>query len=496
MSSRPLDLRPYQASAIQALREAMREHRRVILASPTGSGKTEMGMEIIRGAIAKGKRVAFLANRVHLVGQTSARFLRAGIDHGIIQAENTYNPWSPVLVCSIQTVARRGLPEVDLVVIDEAHTAAGTKAYREIMKGLPVIGLSATPFSKGLGKHYEDLGGPLFETVVEAAKIRDLIRDGYLVDAVVYAPSEPDLENVSIKAGDYDEKELGEAVDKPALIGDIVEHWLRLADGSSTVCFATNIAHSKHIVDQFEKAGVTAEHLDCYTSDYERKAILARVQSGETKVVSNVGILCEGWDFPACKTLILARPTRSLIRYLQMAGRVLRPHEHKPHALILDHSGVVARLGFPWDDQDMRLDKGTPAESKAKERCREPRMPSPCPKCFFMREVGVRKCPKCGHESLPPVDIVSTTDQLVPVTEKRKKVQQLAELSKQDVYSQLRYIAVTKGYSDGWVSHKYRTIFDVWPRGLSKEPKEPSGVLLAWIRSEQIRWAKSRLNHG
>lgn len=492
------ELRGYQATAIHSLRARIAAgDTRIILCSPTGSGKTEMGMEIIRGAVSKRKRVAFIANRVHLVAQASDRFRDAGIEHGIIQSDNTWNPWADVLVCSIQTIARRGMPDVDLVVVDEAHACAGTKAYREVMKGKPVIGLTATPFARGLGRNYPDLGGPLFETVVEAAKIRDLIRDGYLVDAAIYAPSEPDLENVSIKAGDYDEKELGEAVDKPQLVGDIVEHWLKLAGNSSTVCFATNIAHSKHIVKEFRAAGITAEHLDCYTDDTERKAILARVRSGETRVVSNVGILCEGWDFPACKTLILARPTRSLIRYLQMAGRVLRPYEGKEHALILDHSGSVTRLGFPWDDQDMTLDTGSPADTKAKkERCREPRMPAPCPKCFFMRVPGQHKCPRCGHEVIPPTTIHNSDEELVPLTVKRTKVQQLADIPKQEVYSQLHHYAASRGYSDGWISHKYKTIYGVWPKGLDKTPQEPAGSLLAWIRSEQIRWAKSKVRHG
>lgn len=100
---------------------------------------------------------------------------------------------------------------------------------------------------------------------------------------------------------------------------------MRLSRGLPTVCFAANIAHLKHIVESFRAVGVAAEHADCYTSEEERIAILARVDSGETTIISNVGILCEGWDFPACRTLILARPTRSLVRYVQMAGRVLRP---------------------------------------------------------------------------------------------------------------------------------------------------------------------------
>jgi superfamily II DNA or RNA helicase len=179
---------------------------------------------------------------------------------------------------------------------------------------------------------------------------------------------------------DYTDADVGRAANKPELVGDIVTHWLRLARGTPTVCFAANLAHSKHIVERFHAAGVSAEHIDCYTEEEERRAILARVETGETMVISNVRILAEGWDFPACRTLILARPTRSLIRYIQMAGRVLRPHASKERALILDHSGSVTRLGFPTEEFPLELDDGTPRDAKGGQEEREKRLRAGAPR--------------------------------------------------------------------------------------------------------------------
>ena len=368
-----ISLRPYQSAAIQALRIALAGgNKRLMCYSPTGSGKTEIGMAMIRGAMDKGKRVVFLCNRIGLVSQASRRFALAGIPHGVIQGDNTRNTHCPVIIASIQTVARRGMPDCDLIVIDEAHAVAGSKDFRSVIierNMVPVIGLSATPFSKGLGKHYAELGGALFEQMVVATSIQQLIDDGFLVDCDIYAPSEPDMTGIKTTKNaygeiDWSDTDVGRAVDKPQLIGSIVEHWLKLSNGLPTVCFASNIAHSKHIVESFRAVGVAAEHIDCYTSEEERIAILGRVDSGETTIISNVGILCEGWDFPACRTMILARPTRSLIRYIQMIGRVLRPHATKDRALVLDHSGTVHRLGFPTDDFPMELDDGKPKQAK------------------------------------------------------------------------------------------------------------------------------------
>jgi len=487
-----MELRPYQVAAVQALRKTMAAgFRRLILSSPTGSGKTEIGFEIIRGAQAKGKKVAFLANRLHLVDQTCRRLTQAGFEYGLIQGQNTSAPWRSILVCSIQSVASRGLPDVDLLVIDEAHAAAGTSAYRDVMAGKPCIGLTATPYSKGLGKYYPELGGALFERVVTAARITDLIDQGYLVSADIWAPSEPDLSGVKITAGDYNEKELGEAVDKPTLVGDIVSHWLRLANNTATVVFATNIAHSKHIRDEFLSAGVAAEHLDCYVDEDERREILERIASGETTVICNVGVLAEGWDFPACKTLILARPTKSLIRYLQMAGRVLRPYPGKERAIILDHSGAVRRIGFPWDYFGQHLDDGKPKKASDTEKEQPERLPTPCPKCSFMRPPRVLLCSSCGFESKPPNEVHAVDGQLVQVSGKPKAQKTIQGMGRYSVYGQLCALAGARDKTEGWIKANYKEIFGTWPNRQETHFEEPTPELLSWIRYKQIQWAHS-----
>jgi superfamily II DNA or RNA helicase len=493
-----LTLRLYQTAAVQNLRLSLAGGvQREMLCSPTGSGKTEIGMALVRGARAKRKRVAFLCNRVHLVEQTSRRFTRAGIAHGIIQGENTTRVYESVLVASIQTVARRGLPNVDLIIIDEAHTVAGSSEYRAVLaaaKNVPVVGLSATPYARGLGKHYDELGGPLFEHMTVAATIPELIADGYLVDADVYAPSEPDMAGIKQARNafgdlDYTDADVGRAVDKPELVGDIVAHWLRLAAGTPTVCFAANIAHSKHIVDRFLAAGVPAEHIDCYTPPEERQAILRRMESGEIMVLSNVGILAEGWDFPACRTLILARPTRSLIRYIQMAGRVLRPHESKDRALILDHSGSVVRLGFPTDEFPLELDDGKPREAKGAAIVREKPLPKACPSCSYVKTV--HKCPVCGFAPEPKVNVDVRAGDLVLLTKKAKP----QKIDKQTFYSQLLGVARDRGHKPGWVSHKYREYFGVWPRGMKDIPAPASSEVMGFLKHLQIRDAKRKEAH-
>lgn len=482
------ELREYQHDAIGKLRSSLAGgKKRICLYSPTGSGKTEMGMDMIRRALGKGKRIAFLVNRIELVVQASQRFHEAGIEHGIIQGDNTRLINAPVVVASIHTVARRGLPDVDLILIDEAHGVPGSQAYRDMLfrlNNVPVIGLTATPFSRGMGKAYSELGGALFEELVSAATVRELIDQGFLLDVEVYAPAEPDLTGVKIVAGDYAESQLGNAVDKPHLVGDIVTHWLRLAKGTPTVVFATNQAHSRHIVEQFLRVGVAAEHIDCYTPDDERQLILERVRTGETTVISNVSILAEGWNHPACSTMILARPTRSLVRYIQMAGRILRPFGTKQCGLILDHSGTVSRLGFPTDELPLILDDGKPNKSGRSKQ--EAPLPKKCPKCHFMKPIGVHACPSCGFEPQPQDAVEVGEGELVKM--KRKP---LIKGNKQHVYSQLLFIGQKRKYNPNWAANQYRAIFGVWPRGLNEVPAPPTDEVLNKVRSLQIAFAKN-----
>lgn len=488
-----VSLRPYQANAINEIRRRLQAgQKRVMAYSPTGSGKTELAIGIAQFARSKGKRMMFLANRIDLVGQAVERFGRYGIQVGVIQGQNTFHPHAPLTVASIQTLASRQKFgwhfDVDLILIDEAHACAGSDQYRQLIRkwnNVPIIGLSATPFSRGLGKEYE--WGRLFDSLVVVSTIRELIDQGYLVDCEIYAPSEPDLTGVKIVAGDYHEAQLGEAVDKPTLIGDIVSHWRRLANGQQTIVFATNIAHSKHIVEQFQSVGVLAEHCDCYLPEDERNAIIQRFKAGEITVLSNCSLFAEGFDAPATGCMVLARPTKSLIRFIQMCGRVLRPHDGKDKALILDHSGTVRRLGFPTDDLPLELDDGKPrrnGDGKPKEK-----LPSVCPSCGYVDQVRRPACPSCGFKPERKSDIQHESGELKKITRKTD--------DKQSIYSALvghykEMVRAGKRWREGWVANQYRDITGVWPRGMNWTAGPMTQEVANHLMHNKIKWLKDR----
>jgi superfamily II DNA or RNA helicase len=454
---------------------------------------------MVVSAVRKGVRVMFICNRTQLIEQSSKVFDAAGVSHGILQGDNTRDLHEQVLIASIQTIAKRGFPiDIGFVVVDEAHFCAGTKQAIEIFRrynNIPIIGLSATPFSKGLGKIYDF--GPLFHRIVSVVKIKDLIDQGYLADCDIYAPSRPDMKGCKLQGGDYSDKDAEERSNTPKLVGDILTHWMKLSYGKQTVVFASSIAHSRHIVSTFQQAGIVAEHIDCYMDMDERRDIMERFESGEIMVLSNPQLLSEGWDCPACHTMILARPTKSLIRYLQQVGRVLRPHESKRSergmfALILDHSGSVEELGLPTDDLPLVLDTGKPKTAEQKKAEKKEKLPKPCTECHYIKPAGVRVCPACGHSPHIAKDVDVEQGELSLV--KGKSRHRMPE--KQETYSGLIWYSRSHQYSEGWAAHKYRELYGVWPNKLNKAPKVPSEELFSWIKSTQIRHAARKAKHA
>jgi len=275
-------------------------------------------------------------------------------------------------------------------------------------------------------------------------------------------------------------------VDKPALIGDLVRHWLQLANEKQTVCFAANITHSKHIVEQFQAAGIKAEHIDGYMDDEERAPIYKRFEDGETTILSNVAVLREGFDVPACEVMILARPTKSLIAWVQMAGRVLRPYPGKDRAIILDHSGSAVHLGYPTDDLPLELDDGTPKKDGAGKQI-EKANPTKCPACSYIKPAKVHVCPSCGLAPERQSNVEVQAGELVKLDRGKKPTSQ----EKRAFYSELLGYASLHGYKDGWAFHKYIEKFGLEP-AWKKVVALPGAAVLNWVKSRQIASAKRK----
>ena len=389
-----MKLREYQLDAVEKLREKIRSGARsLVLVSPTGSGKTVIASHIIDNASTRGVPVLFLAHRKELIDQASGKLTAFEVPHGVIMAGYPSDTTAPVQVASVQTAIRRKMPaHFRLIIVDEAHHAAA-ESYRKIIDLYPdaiVIGLTATPFradGRGLGNTFTDW--------VRVASVSELIDWGFLVPAKYWAPSSVDLQGVKRSKGDFDEAELADRVNKPRLIGNIVEHYAKITPWQRAICFAVNCDHSRAIVDAFKASGIPAAHLDAETPRGERENILADLALGNIHVVSNCGILSEGYDNPAVSVCIQARPTMSLSLHLQQIGRVLRPHPDKQFAVVIDHAGNTLRHGMATEDHAVDLGKGVGQKKDPQEKIPTLRT---CSRCFAILPSSATECPACGAQ--------------------------------------------------------------------------------------------------
>jgi len=494
-------LYPHQEDLIERVwRRIEAGRRRPCIVAATGFGKTILMTTLIHRHMGEGGSVLVLAHRRELIKQTANKLHKAGIDHGVILAGMPTRPGERVQVASVATLHARAvrggaidLPKATLVLVDEAHHVRA-RTYRQILEAYPdaiIAGLTATPCradGRGLGN--------VFDVIVEGAPIAQLIADGYLVGTKVYAPSTPDLTGVKIERGDYAEGQLAERMDDAKLVGDVIVHWHRLADRRPTVVFATGVAHSVHLRDEFRRSGVLAEHIDGNTPTVERDHILAQLAGGKIDVICNCAVLTEGWDQPQVSCLVLARPTKSVSLYRQMVGRVLRPSPGKTDALILDHAGAIFEHGFVEDPVEWSLQEDKRAESLAQKNRREKRRMrslATCPECSGVRWEG-EGC-SCGWRPVPkPIAVEVIEGDLAAVDRNRKPRKQDTSVAEKSMfYGELLWIAREKKWNPGWAAHKYRERFDVWPRGLGDvRAIEASPATRSWVRSRMIAYAKAR----
>lgn len=410
-------LRDYQRDQIGTIARALRAgYRRPIAQAPTGSGKTHSISAITSAASLADLRVLILATRTRLVRQIHERLEAFGVDHGVLAAElpALRNLMLSVQIASADTIYRRclgdgrtPLPTADVVIFDEAHLAAA-ESRMAILGQYPSavrIGFTATPARKS-GRSL----AAAFDCLIPGPSVSALIHAGQLVRPRIF--NVPVVSTEELKAvpkdaaSDYASGALGALMARPKLVGDVCANWLRLANGKCSLVFACNKAHAAALVEEFGRHGVAAELLTDQDDEGTREAVFARLESGVTKIVCNVFLAAYGVDLPAVECIQLARPTRSLVMYLQMVGRGMRPAAGKDSFILIDHGRVVESLGLPTADFSWTLDERRNVNAEARDsasRHSTIEQPRTCPECSAMWIVSEQgnACTECGWAPAP-----------------------------------------------------------------------------------------------
>lgn len=390
----------YQLTALDEIRGAYRAGARApLLVAATGSGKTVMFCEICRSAVSKGHVVWVLVHRQELIDQVSVTLKSFLVPHGIVSPQFPASPRSPVQVASVFSLSRRmaTLPPPNLIVVDEAHHATLRTTWGKILAAFPksrILGVTATPCrlsGEGLGD--------IFDRIVLGPAVTALIDSGRLSPVKIFAPPTIDTAGLHTKMGEFVKAELTNAVDKPKVTGDAIEHYQTLTPGKRAAVFCVSLDHAAHISSAARAAGISAVQIDGQMDRHLRRQIIKEFSDGKIQWLVSVDLISEGFDCPGIDVGISLRPTQSLGLWLQQCGRILRTAPGKNHATILDHAGNSLRHGLPTEQRSWSL-SGTVAASKSDgERPASVRV---CPSCFSAQRSGRPACANCGKPF--PVD--------------------------------------------------------------------------------------------
>ena len=373
--------------------------RKVIICAPTGSGKTVLAARMLKACRERGQKALFICDRIALVDQTSAALKKFGVPHGVLQGDRHIGKGSAIMVCSAQTLeSRNHFPSVNLVIVDEAHMMRRrlneyiqrTKAY--------VIGLTATPFVKGLADIYDG--------VVNTTTTQALIDEKWIVPLRVYVAREIDMEGARTNAnGEWQAIEIQRRGQK--IVGDMLTEWERKTQEHyggpvKTLVFSATVAHGADICKQFQEAGYDFRQVSYLDRDLEARAkMIQDFRDGKVQGLVSVEALAKGFDVPDVHCIIDARPYRkSLAGVVQQLGRGMRPSPGKEYCLVLDHAGnchgFAAEIAGFFKYGVRRLKSKKDADDGPTRLEEEDRSDIVCPNCDLLLEPGMMVCPACG----------------------------------------------------------------------------------------------------
>lgn len=502
--------RAYQIESVDyVMAEADNKSSRPILCAPTGSGKTVICAKVAKEAMDAGRTFGILTPREEILYQMRDTMMEVcgATNVGVLKAGEFHRRDLPIQVISWPTLLARTaktaawFPDVDMLAIDECHLALSPKMSERILPYYEprskVFGVTATPARKsGRGL------GSFFSHIKHVTTVRQLVADGKLAPLEYFAGKQSDISRVPDVGGDFNQKKLSAAC--MPLIGDVLDKWGQLASDRHTLVFAVDIPHCEALTERFQQAGIAAASLHHHKTPERRQEIVRQFKARKIQVLVNVTIASYGFDAPSVDCIVLARPTKSVVLWLQMLGRGMRTHDGKEFCLVIDHTNGVRNpeLGYADDLRRWRLDKGRKAsgnwsrDERNKDKKEGEDKVYECDECSYLFSRS-QVCPKCGWEvPMPKRDIETVDAEFVRVSRQESNTKSKDWPDDHEFYLMLRHYAENrpKPYKPGWAYHKFREKTGRMPlRRWDDDDTVPPSVRVAnWIRSRQIAFIKSR----
>jgi superfamily II DNA or RNA helicase len=485
-----LELREAQLRAIQMLRDGFAAgHRSQILVGPTGFGKTECAIALLEATKKKGNKAAMILDRIVLCDQTSQRLEKYKIDHGVLQSGHwRYRPYENIQVCSAQTLEKRGsFPGLSLLVIDECH--AKRKQTTDFIKNNPhvkVVGLSATPLTKGLGEIYTNIVNPV--------TTKELVDDKLLVPLRVFVAKEIDMTGAKKIAGEWSEAEATKR--GMQITGDIVSEWIKktheiYGKPVKTIVFCSGVAHGEDLSRKFAEQGYNFISISYKDDGDFKREVIEDFGKPDTDIHGLIAtdVLTKGFSVDDVMIGVSARPfSKSLSSHIQQMGRVMRTHPSKSFATWLCHSGNYLRFQEDWEEiYNNGVHELDDAREKAKkEKTDKEKEAAKCPKCGHLWAGGSDTCIHCGYTREKRSMVESVPGEMEELK------QAASRESKQDFWSMCQYQKLHHGWSDARCKANYHERYGCWPKGLAETPKAPDIAFDKFVKHSLIKYLRGK----
>lgn len=480
----------------------------VCLVTPTGGGKSLMATDLVRDFYEGGDGSVLYTNRRLLVTQAGKAFSAAGIDYGVRASGHAAEIQKAVQISSLLTEESRvfkreqwELHNCKLAIIDEAHGVGRSPIAMKIIKthleaGVKVCRITATPV---------DLIG--CQKLIVAGTNSSLRACGAHVPCHTFGPDEPDMRHVKKNAvGEFSYNDVTKKIMVQSIFGRVYDNLLKLNyEMRPTILFAPGVKESRWFVEQFNRRGISAAHIEAETPDSEREDIINGSREGKIKIICNRFVMREGVDLPWLAHCVFATVFGALSNYLQAGGRLLRSYPGLQHVTLQDHGGNFHRFGSLNQDRTWELgDTDVEIEKKKKAAINEGKgEPEPiiCPKCRAVRKKGP-KCWKCGHEHKRTLRlVVQVNGTLKPQTgnvHKPKKKSNKSQEQKQ--WDSVLYACANakqpKTYQQALALYKHKH-GDFPPFGLENMVPSDSGAKKDYIKDlfpKLVRYKKGAAN--
>ena len=364
-----ITLRDYQQLAKEEIFSKWNRIDNILYQMPTGTGKTRLFTSIIRDISIWGLRhnidyrILIIAHRSELIEQSSRSLDKYRIKHGVLAGtmKDKRDLTQAIQVASIQTITHPANQcliddlKFDFIIIDEAHHAVAN-SYQKLWEYCPdakKLGVTATPWRMNNSGFAQ-----IFDAYIPSMSIKDFIQKGWLATYQYYSiPTSSELVK-SIESirefdieGDYKNSALVEVCDTSKIRAQLYDSYEKNVLGKKGIIYSISREHSEHICLQYRSRGVAIENIDSKTPAKVREKVIQAFRNGEIDIIVNVDIFSEGFDCPDIEFIQLARPTKSLVKYIQQVGRGLRKNGDKK-CIILDNVGMYSRFGLPDEERD------------------------------------------------------------------------------------------------------------------------------------------------